>query len=76
MYSVKGTRGADGNKHFPVPFMIRLNQIERATSSILSCWAFLRDSVFLYFIVTPVFICTVWRQWLINGVVISIVDIV
>jgi hypothetical protein len=32
--------------HFPVPSMNRLNQTEPATFSILSCWAFLRDSVF------------------------------
>jgi hypothetical protein len=34
--------GVDGNLHFPVPFMNRLNQTELATFSILSCWAFLR----------------------------------
>jgi hypothetical protein len=30
-------------------FMNRLNQTEPATFSILPCWAFFRDSVFLYF---------------------------
>jgi hypothetical protein len=29
--------------------MNRLNQTEPATFSILSCWAFFRDSVFIYF---------------------------
>jgi hypothetical protein len=42
--------GVDGNLHFPVPSMNRLNQTEPATFSILSCWAFFRDSVFLYFV--------------------------
>jgi hypothetical protein len=42
--------GVDGNFHFPVPFMNRLNQTEPATFSILSCWAFFRDSVFIYFL--------------------------
>jgi hypothetical protein len=41
--------GVDGTLHFPVPSMNRLNQTEPATFSILSCWAFLRDSVFIYF---------------------------
>jgi hypothetical protein len=40
----------DGNLHFPVPSMNRLNQTEPATFSILYCWTFFRDSVFLYFI--------------------------
>jgi hypothetical protein len=38
------------NLHFPVPSMNRLNQTEPATFSILPCWAFFRDSVFIYFI--------------------------
>jgi hypothetical protein len=42
--------GVDGNLHFPVPFMNRLNQTEPATFSILPCWAFFRDSIFIYFI--------------------------
>jgi hypothetical protein len=42
--------GVDGNLHFPVPSMNRLSQIEPATFSILPCWAFFRDSVFIYFI--------------------------
>jgi hypothetical protein len=42
--------GVDGNLHFPVPSMNRLNQTEPATFSILPCWAFFRDSVFIYFI--------------------------
>jgi hypothetical protein len=37
--------GVDGNLHFPVPSMNRLNQTEPATFSLLSCWAFFRDSV-------------------------------
>jgi hypothetical protein len=41
--------GVDGNLHFPVPSMNRLNQTEPATFSILPCWAFFRDSVFIYF---------------------------
>jgi hypothetical protein len=44
----------DGNLHFPLPFMNRLNQTEPATFSILSCWTFFRNSVFLYFIVISV----------------------
>jgi hypothetical protein len=40
----------DGNLHFSIPSMNRLNQTEPATFSILSCWAFFRDSVFLYFV--------------------------
>jgi hypothetical protein len=43
-------RGVDGNLHFPVPSMNGLNQTEPATFSILPCWAFFRDSVFIYFI--------------------------
>jgi hypothetical protein len=43
-------RGVDGNLHFPVPSMNRLNQTEPATFSILLCWAFFRDSVFLYLV--------------------------
>jgi hypothetical protein len=31
--------------------MNRLNQTEPATFSILPCWAFFRDSVFIYFVV-------------------------
>jgi hypothetical protein len=31
--------------------MNRLNQTEPATFSILSCWAFFRDSVFIYAII-------------------------
>jgi hypothetical protein len=42
--------GVDGNVHFPVPSMNRLNQTKPATFSILLCWTFFRDSVFLYFI--------------------------
>jgi hypothetical protein len=42
--------GLDGNLHFPVPSMKRLNQTEPATFSILLCWTFFKDSVFLYFI--------------------------
>jgi hypothetical protein len=41
--------GVDGNLHLPVPSMNRHNQTEPATFLILSCWAFFRDSVFLYF---------------------------
>jgi hypothetical protein len=43
-----GRGGEDGNLHFPVPSMKRLNQTEPATFSILPCWAFFRDSVFIY----------------------------
>jgi hypothetical protein len=42
--------GVDGNLHFPVPSMNRLNQTEPATFSILPCWAFFRDSVFISFL--------------------------
>jgi hypothetical protein len=35
--------------HFQVPSMNRLNQTEPATFSILPCWAFFRDSVYIYF---------------------------
>jgi hypothetical protein len=41
--------GVDGNLHFQVPSMNRLNQTEPATFSILPCWAFFRDSVYIYF---------------------------
>jgi hypothetical protein len=41
--------GVNGNLHFPVPSMNRLNQTEPATFSIFLCWTFFRDSVFLYF---------------------------
>jgi hypothetical protein len=41
--------GVEGNLHFPVPSMNRLNQTEPATFLILLCWTFFRDSVFLYF---------------------------
>jgi hypothetical protein len=42
--------GVDRNLHFPVPSMNRVNQTELATFSIMSCWAFFRDSVLLYFL--------------------------
>jgi hypothetical protein len=42
--------GVDGSLHFTVPSMNRLNQTEPATFSILPCWAFFRDSVFICFI--------------------------
>jgi hypothetical protein len=54
--------GVDGNLHFPVPSMNRLNQTEPATFSILPCWDFFRDSVFIYFIV--VYVC--WKDFEIN----------
>jgi hypothetical protein len=41
--------GVDGSLHLTVQSMNRLNQTESATFSILPCWAFLRDSYFLYF---------------------------
>jgi hypothetical protein len=41
--------GVDGNLHFSLPSMNRLNQTEFATFSILSCWNFFRDSVFSLF---------------------------
>jgi hypothetical protein len=41
--------GVDGSLHLTVPSMNRLNQTEPATFSILSCWAFFRNSYFLYF---------------------------
>jgi hypothetical protein len=40
--------GVDGNLHFPVPSMNRLNQTGPATFSILLCWTFFRNSTFLY----------------------------
>jgi hypothetical protein len=40
----------NGNLHFPVPSMNKLNQTEAATFSILLCWTFFRDPVFLYFV--------------------------
>jgi hypothetical protein len=46
--------GVDGYMHFPVQFMNRLHQIDPAVFSIMSCWALLRDSLFLYFIVRSV----------------------
>jgi hypothetical protein len=42
--------GLDGSLHFTVPSMNRLNQTEPATFTILPCWAFFRDSNFLYFV--------------------------
>jgi hypothetical protein len=44
--------GVDGNLHFPVPSMNMLNQTEPATLSILPFWAFFRDSVFIYLMIT------------------------
>jgi hypothetical protein len=41
--------GVDGNLHLPVLPMNRLNQTEPAKFSILACWTFFRDSVFLFF---------------------------
>jgi hypothetical protein len=41
--------GVDGNLHIPVPSRNRLNQTEPATFAIMPCWAFSRDSDFLYF---------------------------
>jgi hypothetical protein len=43
-----------GNKEFTgyiydTVFMNRLNQTEPATFSILPCWAFFKDSIFIYF---------------------------
>jgi hypothetical protein len=43
--------GGDGNLHFSVPSMNRLDKTERAAFSILLFWAFFRDSNFLYFII-------------------------
>jgi hypothetical protein len=40
----------EGNLKLQLPTMIRLNQTDPAKFSILACWAFVRDSVFLYFI--------------------------
>jgi hypothetical protein len=40
--------GVGGNLHFPLTSMNRLNQTEPATFSILSFWAFCRDSLFHY----------------------------
>jgi hypothetical protein len=40
--------GVDGSLHLTVPSMNRLNQTEPETFSILPCWAFFRDSYFLY----------------------------
>jgi hypothetical protein len=40
---------AYGNLHFKVLSMNKLSQTEPATFIILPCWAFFRDSVFLYF---------------------------
>jgi hypothetical protein len=48
-FAKAGAMGHGVYLHFPVPSMIRLNQTEPATFSILPCWAFFRDSVFLYF---------------------------
>jgi hypothetical protein len=42
-------RGVDGNLHFQVPSMNRLYQTEPTTFSILLCWTFFKDSVFLFF---------------------------
>jgi hypothetical protein len=39
----------DGSLHSTVQSMNRLNQTEPATFSILSFWAFFRDSCFAYF---------------------------
>jgi hypothetical protein len=44
-----GVIGLEGNLHLPVPSMIMLNQTKPATFSVLPCWAFFRDSVFLQF---------------------------
>jgi hypothetical protein len=38
----------DGSLHFTLPSMNRLNQTKPVTFSILSCLAFLRDSLFHY----------------------------
>jgi hypothetical protein len=46
--------GVDGNLHFPVPSMTRFNQNEPEKFSILPCWAFFRDSVFIYLMITSV----------------------
>jgi hypothetical protein len=46
--------GVDGNLHFPVPTMNRLNQTEPATFSILPWWTFFRNSVFIYLMITSV----------------------
>jgi hypothetical protein len=40
--------GVDGNLHFPVRSMKRLNE----AFSILSCWSFFRDSVFYFIVIT------------------------
>jgi hypothetical protein len=45
----KVLRGMDGNLYFPIPSMNRLNQPKPATFSILPCYVFFRDSLFLYF---------------------------
>jgi hypothetical protein len=48
----------DGSLHLTVPSMNRLNQTESATFSILPCWAFFRDSVFIYFVNICICICS------------------
>jgi hypothetical protein len=53
-------RGMDGKLYFPIPSMNRLNQTEPATFSILLCWTFFRDSVFLYFIFLANLFLFVW----------------
>jgi hypothetical protein len=50
----------DGSLHLTVPFMNRLNQTKPATYSVLLCWAFFRDSYFLYFVITAFADFTWW----------------
>jgi hypothetical protein len=42
--------GVDGSLQLTISSMNRLNETEPATFSILTCWAFFRDSYFLYFV--------------------------
>jgi hypothetical protein len=42
-------RGVDGNLHFPLPSINKLNQTEPATFSIMSCWAFFGFCISLFY---------------------------
>jgi hypothetical protein len=53
--------GVDGNLHFPIPSINRLNQTELATFSIVLFWTFFRHSVFLYFMYYVLIITSSWN---------------
>jgi hypothetical protein len=74
-----GARGLDGNLHFPVPSLNRLNQTSLQTFTIFSCWAFLGILFLTISLSHPCYLCRVaavksFPVHLINDVIFSILE--